>query len=130
MARLRQQLQGFGGVVVVAVSSSAIVAGHACGYEALRGGYAHAVLKVGNDLAAVYGVVDGAADERIGCRLVLHYRVGGISEEADVFGVQVSALLHVEFTVVFFFQRTVLGKYQVFGCAQYAVDKVHLALQE
>lgn len=130
VACLREQCEGFLRVVVVTVIVDGFEAGHAGGYEAAGGRQGATVLEVGNYLMAVYGIVDSLANEDIAGGRCFHDGVGGIGEEAEVFGIEVDALAEANLVGVFFLEGAVLLQDEVFEGTIDVVDKVELALEE
>jgi len=130
IACLREQCEGLLRVVVVAIVVDGFEASHAGWYEAAGGRQGPTVLEVGNYLMAVYSVVDSLANEDIASGRCLHDGVGGIGEEAEVFGIKVDALAEADLVGVFFLEGAVFLQDEVFEGTIDVIDKVELALEE
>jgi len=130
VACLREQCEGFLRVVVVAIVIDGFEAGHAWRYETACSRQGATVLEVGNYLMAVYGVVDSLANEDIAGGRCLHDGVGGIGEEAEVFGIEIDALAEANLVGVFFLEGAVFLQNEVFEGTIDVIDKVEFALEE
>lgn len=107
VAGLREQGEGFLRVVVVAVVVHRFEAGHAGGYETACGGYAAAILEVGDDLAAVDSVVDGPANEDVARGAVGYEGVGSVRKEAEIFCIEIDALCEADLVSILGFEIAV-----------------------
>lgn len=130
VACLREQREGFLRVVVVAVIVHSFEAGHAGRNETAGGGDAAAILEIGDDLAAIDGVVDGPTDEDVAGGAIGHEGVGGIGEEAEVFGIEIDTLCEADLISIFGLEAAVFAQHEVFERAVYIIDEVELALEE
>jgi len=79
---------------------------------------------------AVYGIVDSLANEDIAGGRCLHDGVGGIGEEAEVFGIEIDALAEADLVSIFFLESAVFLQDEVFEGTIDVIDKVELALEE